>query len=179
MIDFKNFNLEKLKRYTSAQAVNDFDKFLDDLPVNVGINNLTTVLVMWAIAAVAVFFAIEQSDKLLSIHQKLNEVNALRPPVPTLEYRAVEKAELDKFTETLTEIFKGIRINTRQGGVVAINAQDTDFYPQFIASISYLQRGARNWKVNITDLCVGRECTGSQLRATLTVEQVRVRPPAN
>jgi len=174
MIDLKNINLETLKRYTSSQAVNDFDKFLDDLPSNVGGNNLMAVFVMWVIAGFALFFAMGQSDKLLTLQKELNEVNALKPPVPVLEYKPVDKDVLDKLSEVVSDTYKGIKITVRQGGSVLITAQDIDFSPQFIASISSFQRGARNWKVSIVDMCVGRDCIGAKLKATLSIEKVRV-----
>jgi len=176
-MDLKNFNLETLKRYTSSQSINDFDKFLDALPSNVGMNAMTALVVMWIIAGSFLYFVSGQSDKAATIRSSLTEVESLTPPVPSLEYNPVEKTKLDEFSKTVKEIYKGLNITAKNGGEVMISAQDTDFFPQFLAAVGYFQRGAKNWKVNISEMCVGRDCKSAKLTAKLKIETVKIKEP--
>ena len=57
------------------------------------------------------------------------------------------------------------------------SAQDTDFFPQFLAAVGYFQRGAKNWKVNISEMCVGRDCKSAKLTAKLKIETVKIKEP--
>jgi len=170
----KVFNIETLKHLLSARSIRDFDEFLDSLPLNVGYNALLFVGIMWAIAAGTLFFTINQADKAAALRSNIMEVRALKPPVPQVEYKDVDRKKLEEFSEFVKKTFQDINVVTRNGGQVILSAQDTDFFPQFISAISYFQRGARNWKVNIKELCVGRDCKTTKLMALLIVQTVNI-----
>ena len=165
-----------LKRLTTPQGVKDLDRFLDDMPVNVGYNALIAAGVAWIIAGCAVFFTAMQVENVSKLRADLMEVEALKPPVPILKYTPVADAVLKELEEKIKITFSGIGF-IGSGGKVTLSAQDTDYFPQFLGAVSFLQNGGRNWRVKIDTMCVGRDCTSSKLAAVLTVEQVRVDIP--
>jgi hypothetical protein len=177
-MDFKNIDINGLiKKYTSPQAVKDFDTFLDDLPANLGTNILIAAGVVWLFAGALIFFVSQEAGKLSEMRNELVKVEALQPPVPVLSTIAVDKASLDVFAETLSDLYKGIIIKVGSGGEVSITAQDTDYFPQFLATISYFQSGGKNWRISMKDMCVGKDCIPSKLKATLKIEVVKINDP--
>ncbi len=177
-MDWKRFLDPKvIQRYTSSQAVNDFDKFLDALPLNVGYNALIAMGIMWMIAGGAMFFVSGEVEKVTLMNKELKEVQALQPPIPVLKYVPIGAKRLKEFSERVGETYKGLVIMPRSDGKVVITAHDTDYFPQFISAISYFQRGGKNWKVVMDYLCVGRDCTGSKLAANLKIDVVRIGEP--
>ena len=165
------------RKYINPQAVKDLDSFLDAMPLNVGYNALIAAGLAWVLGGGAVLFASMETEQVSKLHSNLMEVQALRPPVPVLKYTPVSQQILRDLTKKITETYKGIRITVNSNGIVTLNAQDTDYFPQFLAAISYFQRGGKNWKVKINTLCVGRDCTGSKLSANLKIETVRFGEP--
>jgi hypothetical protein len=165
-----------IKKATSPQGVKDFDAFLDDLPVNVGYNALIAAGITCLMAAAAVWFTAGETEKVSKLHSDLMNVQALQPPVPVLKYMPVPRDVLKAQTDKIVSNFKGITVNISDGSIV-LNAQDTDYFPQFLAAISYLQRGGKDWKVKINTLCVGRDCQGSKVSANLKIEMVRFGEP--
>lgn len=171
-MDFKKFSFASLQRYTSPQAIKDFDSFLDHLPVNAGYNALIAAGITCLLAAASVWFAAQQTEKVSKLHADLITVQALQPPVPVLKYVPVDKNVLKALTDKISGTFKGITVTGSGNGDVTLSAQDTDYFPQFLAAISYLQRGGKNWKVRVNTLCVGRDCKAAKLTANLKVESV-------
>ena len=178
-MDFKKINLSTLKKYTSPQAIKEFDIFLDSLPANVGQNLLIMVGIVWIVALGAVFFTLEQTDNVNKMHTELMQVEALQPPIPVLKYIPVNQDRLRILGDKLTASYKGINILAGTGGEITVSSQDTDYFPQFISTIGYIQRGSKNWKVNVISLCVGRDCKSAKLMAKLKVETVRIGEPEN
>jgi hypothetical protein len=176
-MDFAKINWGTIQRYTSSQSVKDFDEFLDDLPLNVGNNALIAAGLVCVMAGASVWFASMETEKVSKLHSELMNVQALQPPVPVLKYTPVSQVTLKKLSDKVAATYKGITLTSGSDGVIGISAGDTDYFPQFLAAISYLQRGGRNWKVRIESLCAGRECPSSKLTATLKVEAVRFGEP--
>lgn len=177
-MDMKNIDWNGVfKKYSDPQAVKDFDKFLDDLPMNVGYNALIAAGIAWILAGGTVLFASQEMDKVSKTRAELMKVQALQPPIPVLKEIPVPQATLKEVTKNLTEIFKGISIVQSGDGKLTVSAQDTDFFPQFLAALSYIQRGGASWKVNIETFCAGRECQGSKLSATLKIDLIKVGDP--
>ncbi len=166
-----------IKRYTSAQSMKDLDVFLDDLPLNVGYNALIAAGIACLMGAGSVWFAAQETEKVSKLHADLMNVQALQPPVPILKYTPVSKDVIKDMSDKIKKTYKGLNIEGGSDGSVTITAQDTDFFPQFLAAISYLQRGGKSWKVMINSLCVGRDCNGSKLSANLQVQMVRFGEP--
>jgi hypothetical protein len=174
----KDFNMANLQRYTSAQAVKDFDHFLDALPINVGYNALIAAGLTCLMGATSVWFSAQQLENVGKLHTELTNVQALQPPVPVLKYVPVSAAVLKPLADKILANFKGIKIEAGEG-TVKVSAPDTDYFPQFLAAISYLQRGGRNWKVQTQALCVGRDCkSNDRMFAEFKVEMVTFSAPA-
>ncbi len=176
-MNFSKIDWSVFKKYTSAQAVKDLDSFLDALPINVGYNALAAAGIAWIVGGAAVVFAAMETEKVTKLHASLMEVQALQPPVPVLKYVPVSQASLKSVTKKITDTYKGVALLVNRDGEVTISAQDVDYFPQFLASISYLQRGGKNWKVKINTFCAGRACTGSSLSTNLKVDMVRMGEP--
>lgn len=166
-----------IKKYTSPQAIKDLDSFLDALPLNVGYNGLIIAGFAWLLAGSAVLFASMETEKVSKLHTSLMEVQALQPPIPILKYIPVTQDNLKTLSEKISQTYKGVVLASTAAGEVTLSAQDSDYFPQFLAAISYLQRGGKNWKVKVDTMCVGRECTGPKLSAKLKVETVRIGEP--
>lgn len=175
-MDLKKIDWTVVKRYTSPQAIKDLDRFLDSVPMTVGYNALITAGLVWLLAAGAIFFTSLETEKVSKMHTDLLQIQALRPPIPVLQYIPVNQLVLKNLSEKITSTYKGISIVTSDG-LATLTAADTDYFPQFLAAVSYLQRGGRNWKVKIDTFCVGRGCTGSKLTANLKIETVRFGEP--
>lgn len=176
-MDMKKINWNSLiKKYSDPQAVNDLDRFLDDLPTNVGYNALIAAGFAWLLAGTAIFFTSQETEKVSKLHAELMQVEALKPPVPTLQYIPIGQEAIAVISERIGKTYKGLSLVPESGGIV-VTALDTDYFPQFMAAISTLQRGGRNWKVKVDKLCVGRACAGSKLSATLKIELVRFGDP--
>lgn len=166
-----------LQRYTSPQAMKDLDAFLDALPLNVGYNALIAAGIAWAVAGAAVLFASTEVGKVSELRAEMMKVEALQPPIPVLEYIPVGKDGIERVSKKITESYKGISVATGAPGKATVTAQDTDFFPQFLASISMIENAGKNWKVSLDRMCVGRDCTGSKLSADLKIEAVKVGAP--
>ena len=177
-MDLKKLDMEALQRYTSPQAIKDFDRFLDALPVNVGYNALIAAGLACLMGASAVWFSAQEMQKVSKLHSDLTNVQALQPPVPVLKYTPVPQKALKPLNDKIAATFKGIIVNGNNDGELNLTAPDTDYFPQFLAAISYLQRGGKNWKVKINTLCVGRDCKAAKLAANLKIEQVSIGEPA-
>lgn len=178
-MDLKQFNLANLQKYTSPQAIKDFDSFLDALPLNVGYNALVAAGLACLLGGASVWFAAQETQKVSQLHSELMSVQALQPPVPVLKYAPVKQAQLKPLTDKIVSTFKGVVITGSADGEVNITAPDTDYFPQFLAAISYLQRGGKNWKVKINTLCVGRDCKSAKLGANMKVEEVSFGGPVD
>lgn len=178
-MDLKKFDVSSLQKYFTPQGVKDLDRFLDALPLNVGTNALIVVGLVLSMAAASVWFTAQETEKVSKLHYDLISVEALQPPVPVLNYTPVKQIVLKPIADKIAKTFAGITTGGQGDGEVTFSAQDTDYFPQFLAAISYLQRGGKNWKVQISKLCVGRDCkTGGHLSATMKVETVTFGDPA-
>lgn len=177
-MDLKQLNMATLQRYTSPQAIKDFDSFLDNLPTNVGLNALMAAGFVCLLGGGSVWFAAQQTEKVSKLHTELMTIQALKPPVPTLKYVAVPQKTLKPLVDKITGTFKGVTITGNADGDLTFVSQDTDYFPQFLAAVSYLQRGGKNWKVRINTLCVGRDCkAGTKLSANFKIESVLIGEP--
>lgn len=176
-MNLKRINWDGLKRYANPQAVKDLDAFLDTLPANVGVSTMAAAAFAWALAIGAIFFASHQVERASQIRADLMQVEALKPPIPVLKYVPVSQNVLKPLSEKISATYRDIVIAPSGDGAMTLSARDTDFFPQFTAAIGYLQRGGKNWKVKINALCVGQDCKGQKLTASLAVESVRFGDP--
>ena len=178
MKGFDNINMRTFQRYTSPQAIKDFDKFMDDMPTNVGYNALIAAGMAWLIAGAAVVFTSIEIGKVTSLRTEMMKIETLQPSIPVLKYTPVGKTEIDNLGKKIEETYVGIKIISTSEGEATISASDTDNWPQFIGAVNTMGNGAKNWKTKFTSLCVGRDCTGSKLSAVVKIDYVRIDQPA-
>lgn len=173
MIKPGDIDWNKMRRMANVQAVKDLDSFLDELPLHAGYNALIAAGIAWLLAGTSVFFTATEIDKVSALRAELTKISALKPPVPILKYDPVPEDALKGIEKKITDTYKGVSF-VGSGSKLTLSASDTDYFPQFLAALNTLQNGGRNWRVNITSMCVGSECTSSKLAADLTVEMARV-----
>jgi len=176
-MDLKKIDWTVLRKYTSLQAIKDLDRFLDAVPMAVGYNALIAAGMACLLAGTAVFFTSVETGKISKMHADLFQIQALQPPIPILQYMPVAQEVLKTQADKIMSTYKGISILVNSAGSAVITAHDTDYFPQFLAAVSYLQRGGKNWKVMIDTFCVGRDCPASKLTANLRIEMVRFGEP--
>src|SRR3954468_23907250 len=116
-MDLKKFNLATIQKYTSPQAIKDFDTFLDTLPTNVGYNALIAACAVCVMAAASVWFSSVELEKVSKLHADLTNVQALQPPVPVLKYAPVGDKALKPLAEKIAADFKGVLLTTGEGSV--------------------------------------------------------------
>lgn len=177
MADFGKIDWRVLQRYTSSQGIKDFDLFLDSLPINVGYNALIAAGMVWVIAGAAVLFASMQVEKVTSLRAEMIKVEALQPPIPQLVYSPVSQQEIETLGKKINETYPGINVSQSGEGRAIVSAQETGYFPQFMAAISTLENGGKNWRITLDEMCMGRDCVGSKLSATLKVEFARISEP--
>lgn len=167
-----------MQRYTSPQAVKDFDSFLDSLPINVGYNALIAAGVAWAIAGMSVLFTSIEVGKMSTIRAEMMKVEALQPPIPQLQYFPINKGALDDLAKNIESTYDGVSVTSPGDGKLTVSANDTDYFSRFMAAITTVQNSGRAWRVTVDTLCTGMDCKGSKLNATLNVENATIGAPA-
>lgn len=177
MKGFDNINMRTLQRYTNAHAIKDLDKFMDDMPTNVGYNALIAAGLAWLIAGASVVFTTIEIGKVTSLRTEMMKIETLQPSIPVLKYTPVAKTEIDNIGKKIEETYYGVKVISSGEGEATVSASDTDNWPQFMAAINTLQNGAKNWKIKFSTLCVGRDCTGSKLSAVVKIDYVRIDQP--
>lgn len=177
MIDFKNIDWRSLQRLTNPQAMKDFDAFLDSLPLNVGYNALIAAGIAWVLAGGSVLFTSMEVEKVSKLRSELLKIEALQPPIPVLKYTPVSKAAIEALALKIEATYPGIKTLAEGEGKVLVTGSDTDYFPQFLAAISTLQNGGKNWKVKVDSMCIGRDCKTAKLTASLLIDSVRVDIP--
>lgn len=168
------FDFKTLQKYVNPQAMKDFDRFLDAMPLNVGYNALIAAGISWILAGAAVLFASMEASKVTTLRADLMEIESLKPPIPELEYIPVSKSSLENLAKKMEKLYPGISILVGGEGKVTVSGSAVSYYPQFRSAISHFQSGGKSWHVNVKSLCVGRECKGPSLQADLQVEAAHV-----
>lgn len=168
------FDLKAIQRYANPQAMKDFDRFLDALPLNVGYNALIAAGIAWVLAGAAVLFASMEASKVTALRADLMEIESLRPPIPELEYIPISSAALTGLAKKMEKLYPGITILVGGEGKVTVSGSAVSYYPQFRAAIGHFQSGGKSWHVNVKTMCVGRECKGPSLQADIDVEAAHI-----
>lgn len=169
----KDFDWRSLKKYTSPQAAEDFNTFLEKLPQNTSQTMLITAGIVWAVAGALGLYTTLQIQSLTELRAELEEAQALQPIVPKIQDVAVNAKEVQAFVEKTKEVYKGLDLKSN-GPTVEISASSTSYFGQFREAIGHVQNGGSGWRVNIERLCVGRECQRSPLAASLKINKVSV-----
>ncbi len=174
-MDFKKFDVNKLKRLMDPNAAKDLDKFLDNLPATVGYNALIAAGLTWLLAAGAVLFAMTEASKVAELRTELLKVESLQPPVPVIDFVPVGKSQLDGFVESVERInlYPVLTFRVAGDGKLEINSKAEEFTAMTYA-IGHVQGGGKNWKVEVDSMCIGDECQGGTLQTSLKVSTIKV-----
>lgn len=176
MLDFKSlksFDWRSLKKYTSPQAAEDLNVFLEKLPSNTSQSLLIAAGVAWAFAGAIGLYTTVQIQQLTDLRTELQEAQALEPIVPKIKDVPVGQAEVAQFVDKTKEVYQGLSIKG-QGASILITAKSTGNFGQFREAIGHVQNGGSGWRVSIDRLCVGRECDRDPLAAALKINKVSV-----
>ncbi len=176
MIDFKNFDWTALQKLANPQAADDLNAFLEKMPKIVGQQVLIAAGIAWAAAGAFGLYTTVQVQNMTTMRAELQEARAVQPPVPKIQDVPVNRNEVESFVEGAREIYRGLDIKAN-GSAVVITASATGSYAEFREAIGHVQNGGVGWRVNIDRLCVGRECKGAPLGATLKINKVSVINP--
>ncbi len=172
----QNFDWRSLKKYTSPQASEDLNKFLEKMPVNAGKTMLIIAATAWGCAGMIGLYTTVQIQKLTELRAELEEAEALQPIVPTISDVAIDSTEVLKFVESVKDIYKGLEIRA-SGSSVSLTSTSTTGFGQWREAVGHVQNGGSGWRVNIENLCVGRECQREPLAAVLKINKVSVNNP--
>lgn len=169
-----SFNWGKLQKYLNPQAIKDFDKLLDNMPVTVGYNAIVAAALMWLVAGGAFLFASNETKRATELRAELLAVEALKPPVPEVIYTPVSKAALEEMAKRVNEIgYPELTLRADADGVMKITGP-TSALGSFRNAIGQMAFGDKNWRVELQTLCAGRECEGSGLSADLKISAARI-----
>lgn len=157
----------------SSQSANDFNHFLEKLPVNTSKTLLIIIGVVWAGAATMGLYASVQARALTELRAELADAESMQPTVPQIKNATVQKQEIEPFVAAMSEIYKGLTIKSVNAGI-AIEADSTSRFGQFREAIGHVENGDRQWKVHVDKMCVGRECGRTPLMVTLKIAKVDV-----
>lgn len=166
-----------LRQLTHPSAASDLGKFVEKLPVNAGNTMLMIAGVAWAVAGATGLYVTVQAQQLTELRTKLQDAKALQPIVPQIVDVAIAPAEVSKFAEQLKDVYPGVQVKAA-GSEINISAQNTGSFGQFREAIGHVQNGGDGWRVAVSSLCVGRECKGPPLQASLKINKVDIKAPA-
>lgn len=172
----KNFDWRSLQKYTSPQAADDLNHFLEKLPHNTGQTMLIIAAVIWGVAGMTGLYATVQIQQLTELRSELEEMNALKPSVPQIRDVAVNANDVKTFIENTKGTYRGLDIKA-SGATVLMTSTTTGAFGQFREAVGHVQNGGSGWRVNIDRLCVGRECEKYPLAASLKINKVSVKKP--
>ncbi len=170
----KSYDWRGLKKYTSPQAADDLNDFLEKLPQNAGQTMLIIAGIAWAFAGAVGLFTAVQLQKISEIRIELDEAQAIQPIVPQIVDKAVSPASVTKFVENTNELYGGLDLKA-SGPNIIMTARTLGSFGQFREAIAHVQNGGSGWRVSIDRLCVGRECERNPLRASLKINTVSVK----
>lgn len=173
----QNFDWRSLKKYTDPQAAEDLNKFLEKMPVNAGNTMLIIAAVVWSVAGAVGLFTTVQVQKLTEVRAELQEAEALKPIVPTIVDTGINPNDVKEFAEKIKGVYRGIEIKPSGSGIT-LTAKSTGDFGQWREAVGHIQNGGSGWRVNVDSLCVGRECKGSPLHASLKINKVEVKAPS-
>lgn len=172
----RNFDWRSLQKYASPQASEDLNKFLEKMPTNVGQTMLIVAAVAWSCAGALGLYTTVQLRQLTELRAGLQEADALQPVVPTITDVAIDAKEVGAFIDRIKGTYKDLDIRA-SGATVNITSKSTINFGQWREAIGHIQNGGSGWRVNIDNLCVGRECKGNPLSASLKINKVSVNNP--
>ena len=171
-----SFDFRALNKFTSPQAADDLNRFLEQMPKTAGKTVLIAAGIAWGAAAALGLFAAVQMKSMTELRAKLQETTALKPAVPIIKNVPVSQDEVKKFAEVLKVTYRGVTVK-EQGNSIQITADTTARFAEFREAVGHVQNGGTGWWVTLDNLCVGRECKQKKLGALLKINKVTVEKP--
>lgn len=175
-MDVKNFDWRSIQKYFNPQAAEDLNVFLENMPQTAGQTALIAAGIAWMAAGALGLYTFIQVQNLTELRAELKETQALKPLVPIVRDVPVRAAEVTDFVTSLKEAYPNLDIK-QQGASIQITARSTAQFGAFRESIGHVQNGGTGWRVNVSKLCVGRECEANPLGALLKINKVSVDKP--
>lgn len=169
----QSFDWRSLNKYTSPKAMDDLNIFLEKLPQNTNKYLLVTVAVIWSTAGLMGLYTAVKMQEFAELSVEREEAQALRPNVPQIKNQAVAARAVQDFVDELQDIYKGLEIKGSSSDII-ITAKSTAQFGQFREAVGHIQNGGDGWRVDVSRLCVGRECKQYPLSATLSINSVTV-----
>lgn len=152
------FNVNSFNKYLSAQAMGDFNRFLEELPLRTGYGVLIAGGVAWLLAGLAIVYATTVAREVADIRSDLVKSEALKPVVPKLTEIPVPEAELEKFVQRVNPLYKDVNI-TSSKNVISFQANSGRFFGAYREAINHAYNGGQGWRLSLQSICVGRECS--------------------
>ena len=168
------FDWRKLRRFTNAQALSDLDGFLDKLPQRAGQIALVAVSIMWVAAAGSVLLATSKSQELKSLQEEIAAQTALTPIVPKITTKPVSEVVIQDFIGQMRKTFPQVQISGGRNNELEIKAASTRQFSAWRTVIDNLTYAGQGNRLELKSLCVGRECSGTelQLKASLVTMDI-------
>jgi hypothetical protein len=172
-LDFKNFDWRILKKYLDPKVSQDLNHFLESMPKNTGNTILIVAAVIWCTAGALGLYTTLQSRQLAELRTEFEEMAAAKPSVPLIKNVAESPQKVQEFAEQAKMFYPDLDLRA-SGSSVTISAKDTGHFGQFREAIGHVQNGGQGWRVNVENMCVGRDCDRFPLAITLKVNKVSI-----
>ena len=171
-----DFDFRKLQKYTSPQAFNDLNDFLESLPVRAGQGMLVAAGIAWAVAGAAIFYAIIHAGQVAELRSELMKAEALVPQVPKIVRNDVPGAQVKEFTGRVDKAYDNVKV-VSSGNTIKVTSGNGRYFGAFREAVGHLFNGgsqSESWRIDVKSLCVGRECKPNFLMGEFTVYKLGV-----
>lgn len=172
----KNFDWRSLKKYASPRAMNDLNRFLENMPSHVTQSMMIAAAVSWGAAGVLGLYTTVQLKSLTELRATFSDAEALTPVVPQVKNMTVPPSTVSEYAQTLDEIYNGLEIKA-QGSNITMTSETLNAFGQFREAIGHSLNGGSGWRVEVEKMCIGRECSKYPLSVTLKINKVSVSNP--
>jgi hypothetical protein len=167
-----------IKRYLSPNAYRDLDTFLEELPMRAGQSIIIAGVAAWLMAGMAVVFVTMQANHIMGLRADILKAEALKPTVPIISKVPVDGEEVATFVKKLGELYPQVNVSSTTNRI-EIRGASTDKYGAFREAVGHAFNGGKDWRLNVEELCVGRECKNNLgLFGAFSVNRLRVDKPA-
>jgi len=171
------FDTAKFKALLNPGVLDDLNHFLERLPQNAGNTVLIAAGIAWASAAALGLFTTIKAQDLNNLRAQLQDVQALKPIVPSLNEVAVDSKVVQEYAKKMQEIYKSLEIKAN-GNTISITSAQTANFSLFREAVAQIQNGGDRWKVGLVKMCVGRECKQKQLSIALKINTINIDMPS-
>lgn len=171
-----DFDFRKLQKYTSPQAFNDLNDFLESMPMRAGQGMLIAAGIAWAVAGAAIFYAIIHAGQVAELRSELVKAEALVPQVPKIVRNSVPADQVSAFTQRVDKAYGNVKVSSI-GNTIRVTSGNGRYFGAFREAVGHLFNGGNqreSWRIDVQSLCVGRECKPNFLMGEFTVYKLGV-----